>query len=139
MCRLSTVLCAFGQGGWGVWGGRGGGPQQARLIHGLCGMTEFDHRRPVHIKGAPKGACHPGDTRLGPSHAGAADRGTHHQVQVARRACQPTELEARLLSMAADEPCLVVVRRTFTREAPITIARLVHPGSRWRLSGEFSP
>ena len=30
-------------------------------------------------------------------------------------------------SIGADEPCLIVVRRTFTRDAAITIARLVHP------------
>jgi GntR family histidine utilization transcriptional repressor len=31
------------------------------------------------------------------------------------------------------------VRRTFTRDAPITIARLVHPGSRYLLEGQFQP
>jgi GntR family histidine utilization transcriptional repressor len=33
----------------------------------------------------------------------------------------------------------VVVRRTFSRRAPITIARLVHPGRRYTLQGEFEP
>jgi len=37
------------------------------------------------------------------------------------------------------EPCLVVTRRTFTRSAPITLARLVHPGTRYVLQGEFQP
>jgi GntR family histidine utilization transcriptional repressor len=32
-----------------------------------------------------------------------------------------------------------VVRRTFTRSAPITIARLVYPGSRYQLEGQFAP
>jgi GntR family histidine utilization transcriptional repressor len=53
-------------------------------------------------------------------------------------ACATTQ-EAQLLGIAQDEPCLVVVRRTFSRDAAITIARLVHPGSRYRLSGEFTP
>ena len=38
-----------------------------------------------------------------------------------------------------DEACLIVVRRTFTRHAPITFARLVHPGSRYQLEGQFTP
>jgi GntR family transcriptional regulator, histidine utilization repressor len=33
----------------------------------------------------------------------------------------------------------VVNRRTFTRDAVITSARLVHPGSRYGLQGEFQP
>lgn len=50
-----------------------------------------------------------------------------------------TAQEAALLGIEAATPCLVVVRRTFTRDAAITIARLVHPGSRYRLTGEFAP
>src|SRR5262245_11130189 len=47
--------------------------------------------------------------------------------------------EARLLAIAPSDPCLIVVRRTFTRSAPITIARLVYPGSRYQLEGQFAP
>ena len=54
-------------------------------------------------------------------------------------AARPTAQEASLLGVAADEPCLVVVRRTISRRAPITIARLVHPGRRYTLQGEFEP
>ncbi|MCE2915149.1 MAG: histidine utilization repressor [Rubrivivax sp.] len=54
-------------------------------------------------------------------------------------ATRPTTQEARLLGIEADTPCLTVVRRTFSRRAPITIARLVHPGSRYALHGEFRP
>lgn len=54
-------------------------------------------------------------------------------------AARPTAQEARLLGVAETEPCLVVVRRTFSREAPITLARLVHPGTRYTLHGEFQP
>jgi GntR family histidine utilization transcriptional repressor len=45
--------------------------------------------------------------------------------------------EARLLGIPRGEPCLVVVRRTVARGVPITIARLVHPGSRYLLQAEF--
>jgi GntR family histidine utilization transcriptional repressor len=36
-------------------------------------------------------------------------------------------------------PCLIVHRSTFTRDAAITVARLVHPGTRYQLQGEFQP
>ena len=39
----------------------------------------------------------------------------------------------------ATEPCLVVVRRTVSRDVPITLARLVHPGSRYQIDGRFKP
>jgi GntR family histidine utilization transcriptional repressor len=61
------------------------------------------------------------------------------RAQYTIESARATAQEAQLLGIARDEPCLVVVRRTFTRDAAITIARLVHPGSRYRLSGEFTP
>jgi GntR family transcriptional regulator, histidine utilization repressor len=72
---------------------------------------------------------------------------THHlfdvtalwRAQYSIEAARPTAEEAKLLGIRADEPCLVVVRRTFTSDAPITIARLVHPGTRYQLLGEFQP
>lgn len=72
---------------------------------------------------------------------------THYLLEVAPlweaqytiQASAPTEQEARLLGIDRGEPCLVVVRRTISRGVPITIARLVHPGSRHQLEGSFSP
>jgi GntR family histidine utilization transcriptional repressor len=72
---------------------------------------------------------------------------THHLFEVTAmwraqytiEAARPTAQEARLLAVAPDEPCLVVVRSTHTRDAAITIARLVHPGTRYLLQGEFRP
>jgi GntR family transcriptional regulator, histidine utilization repressor len=61
------------------------------------------------------------------------------QAQYAIEAGLATPQEARLLRIDPAEPCLVVVRRTVSRELPITIARLVHPGSRYHLQGEFTP
>jgi GntR family transcriptional regulator, histidine utilization repressor len=54
-------------------------------------------------------------------------------------AALPTAQEARLLGIEATAPCLVIVRRTFSHAAPITLARLVHPGGRYSLHGEFQP
>jgi GntR family histidine utilization transcriptional repressor len=54
-------------------------------------------------------------------------------------AALPTPEEARLLGIGRRDPCLVMVRRTFSRDAVITLARLAHPGSRYVLQGEFRP
>lgn len=72
---------------------------------------------------------------------------THYLFEVTRlwraqysiEAARPTPREARLLGIAVSEPCLIVLRRTFTRATPITFARLVHPGTRYSLQGEFAP
>ena len=61
------------------------------------------------------------------------------RAQYSIEAARATAQEAALLGVAPDTPCLIVVRRTFTREAPITIARLVHPGALYSLHGEFQP
>lgn len=60
-------------------------------------------------------------------------------ARYAIEAAYPTPREAQLLGIARQEPCLIVVRRTFTREHPITVARLVYPGSRYQLQGAFEP
>jgi GntR family histidine utilization transcriptional repressor len=61
------------------------------------------------------------------------------RAQYSIESSRPTAQEARLLGIATGEPCLVVTRRTFTRDAAITIARLVHPGALYTLQGEFTP
>lgn len=61
------------------------------------------------------------------------------RAQYSIEAACPTAAEARLLGVESATPCLIVVRRTFTQTAPITIARLVHPGALYSLSGEFQP
>ena len=61
------------------------------------------------------------------------------RAQYSIEAAHATLQEARLLAIPPDEACLIVVRRTFSRVAPITLARLVHPGSRYQLEGQFTP
>jgi GntR family transcriptional regulator, histidine utilization repressor len=61
------------------------------------------------------------------------------QAQYSIEAGRPTTQEARLLRIERADPCLIVVRRTISRGTPITMARLVHPGSRYQLQGEFQP
>jgi GntR family transcriptional regulator, histidine utilization repressor len=61
------------------------------------------------------------------------------EAQYAIESGNATAQEARLLGIGARDPCLIIVRRTVNHNVPITLARLVHPGSRYRLEGQFSP
>ena len=58
--------------------------------------------------------------------------------QVVRAAVPNAAVRARL-RMAHDEPSLVVLRRTWSRGRPVTFARLHHPGSRYELTGHYTP
>jgi GntR family histidine utilization transcriptional repressor len=72
---------------------------------------------------------------------------THYLLQVAPlweaqysiEASTATAREARLLGIGQGDACLIVVRRTESRGVPITLARLVHPGSRYQIDGRFKP
>ena len=61
------------------------------------------------------------------------------EAQYSIEAGAPTAQEAKLLGITPHDPCLIVVRRTVNRGVPITWARLVHPGSRYRIEGAFKP
>jgi GntR family histidine utilization transcriptional repressor len=61
------------------------------------------------------------------------------EAQYSIHAGAPSAREARLLGIGLAEPCLIIVRRTVNRDIPITLARLVHPGSRYRVEGAFKP
>ncbi|MBA2676277.1 histidine utilization repressor [Ramlibacter sp.] len=52
-------------------------------------------------------------------------------------ACLPTPVEAKELGIRRTEPCLVVMRRTVSGTRPASVARLVHPGTRYSLAGQF--
>jgi GntR family transcriptional regulator, histidine utilization repressor len=55
------------------------------------------------------------------------------------RAEMPNERTRKLLDMKRDEPCLVVIRRTWTAGQIASVARLYYPGSRYEMSGRFRP
>ncbi|EHK64913.1 histidine utilization repressor [Achromobacter arsenitoxydans SY8] len=46
--------------------------------------------------------------------------------------------ECQLLQIDRGEPCLLIRRRTWSGDRPVTLARLIHPGSRHRLEGKFT-
>ena len=55
------------------------------------------------------------------------------------RAAIPNAAVRKRLEMADDEPALVVVRRTWSDGRPVTFSRLHHPGSRYELTGHYTP
>jgi len=61
------------------------------------------------------------------------------QAEHVLRAEMPDERTRKLLLMKKDEPCLVVIRRTWAADRIASVARLYHPGSRYELSGRFRP
>lgn len=54
------------------------------------------------------------------------------------RAVMPDSAVQELLQMTVQEPCLVVIRRTWAKGRPVTYGRLHHPGSRYELSGHYA-
>ena len=55
------------------------------------------------------------------------------------RAALPNAAVRQQLQMADNEPSLVVIRRTWSHGRPVTFARLHHPGSRYELTGHYTP
>lgn len=49
----------------------------------------------------------------------------------------PDAAATRLLGIAPTEPCLRLIRRTLRGSQVVTVAHLLHPGSRFRLSSHF--
>jgi GntR family histidine utilization transcriptional repressor len=77
-------------------------------------------------------------TRITPTHY-LLDVAPLWEAQVSIEAATPTAQEAKLLGIPKTDPCLIVVRRTVSRGVPVTLARLVHPGTRYSLEGQFRP
>ncbi|HSD70295.1 MAG TPA: UTRA domain-containing protein, partial [Woeseiaceae bacterium] len=55
------------------------------------------------------------------------------------RAAMPDEEIRKQLQLEEREPCLVVIRRTWSNGQPVSFARLYHPGSRFELTGHYTP
>ncbi|MCG9740012.1 histidine utilization repressor [Shewanella insulae] len=48
------------------------------------------------------------------------------------------ETQRARLQIEASEPCLQILRRTWSRQGVVSFARLLHPGSRFRLGGHLT-
>lgn len=61
------------------------------------------------------------------------------QIEHIVDAVLPTRGEAKKLEMDAKDPCLLLTRRTWFNESPVTWVRCLHPASRYRLGSRFKP
>ena len=55
------------------------------------------------------------------------------------RAVMPDDRTRKHLAMQSNEPCLLMIRRTWTAGQIASVARLYYPGSRYEMSGRFRP
>ena len=55
------------------------------------------------------------------------------------RATMPGKMVRDRLGMDEQEPCLLVLRRTWAHGSPVSFARLHHPGQRFELTGHYTP
>lgn len=60
------------------------------------------------------------------------------EVEHMIEAALPGKSAARLLNIPEGEPCLRLTRRTWSRGHVVTLALLVHPGTRYRLGTRFT-
>ncbi|MCH1930430.1 histidine utilization repressor [Shewanella sp. A25] len=58
----------------------------------------------------------------------------HHTIEAI---VATSELQQRL-SIPSTEPCLQILRRTWSRQGVVSFAKLVHPGSRFKLGGHLT-
>lgn len=61
------------------------------------------------------------------------------QAEHAISAIAAGEREAELLAIGCGDPCLLVERRTWNQDRPVTAVRLLYPGGRHRFIGRFGP
>jgi GntR family transcriptional regulator, histidine utilization repressor len=117
-------------------------PAGARVFHSM--MVHFDNGVPLQCEDRYVNPDRAPDylsvdfTRTTPTQH-LLDVAPLWEAQFTIEAGLPTAQEARLLGLAPGDPCLIVVRRTMSRGSTVTLVRLTHPGSRYRIEGRFSP
>ncbi len=108
-----------------------------RCLH-LSGKTPFQlEERLVNVDAAPGITCQPMETIApGPwliAHVPWTQ--AEHTISALAAATE----EGAALEIQVGDPCLVVERRTWNGDVPVTLARLWHPGLQHRLKGRFEP
>ena len=108
-----------------------------RCVHLADGQPFQLEERLVNVEAAPGITCHPLDTvPPGPwllAHVPWTE--AEHTIS----ACEACVAEAEALGVAVGSACLVVERRTWNGDVPVTLARLWHSGAQHRLVGKFAP
>jgi GntR family histidine utilization transcriptional repressor len=107
-------------------------------------IVHFENERPIQLEDRyvlPKLAPEylRMDFKLTTPHEYLTQAAPLQQAEHVLRAAMPDERTRKLLAMKKDEPCLLMIRRTWTADQIVSVARLYHPGSRYELSGRFRP
>ncbi|HEY5264128.1 MAG TPA: histidine utilization repressor [Steroidobacteraceae bacterium] len=107
-------------------------------------MVHFENDRPIQLENRhvlPKLApgCLQVDFSRTTPHDYLVEVAPLQEAEHVLRAEMPDERTRKLLVMKRDEPCLVVIRRTWTAGQIASVAKLFYPGSRYEMSGRFRP
>lgn len=107
------------------------------LLHCADGAPHVLEERVIHLATVPDAATEdftampPGDWLLRHS--------LWTQAEHAISAVAASAAQAGLLGLGEGEPCLLVERRTWNQDRPVTAVRLLYPGHRHRFVGRFGP
>lgn len=119
-------------------------PVDAPVFHVVC--VHEENGRPIQLEERyVNPAAAPGfidqDFRAEPPSEYLYNNVSHEELEIEHvvDATLPSPEQAKLLDMRADEPCLTLTRRTWTKGLPVTFVRFVHPGNRYRLGSRFKP
>ncbi|WP_299008489.1 UTRA domain-containing protein [uncultured Caulobacter sp.] len=108
-----------------------------RCLHLSDGQPFQLEERLVNADAAPGITCHPMDTTPPGPWLLAHVPWTEAEHTIAALEAGPAEAEA--LNIKVGAACLVVERRTWNGDVPVTLARLWNLGARHRLVGRFEP
>lgn len=107
------------------------------LVHSESGMPVQVEDRYVVADFAPE--CLEQDFSSSTPSAYLTSIAPLQEAEQSVRAAQPNAAVRQRLQMQDGEPSLVVIRRTWAHGRPVTFTRLHHPGSRYELTGHYSP
>lgn len=117
-------------------------PQGADVFHLL--LVHFENGTPIQVEDrhvvadfAPE--CLQQDFSLITPSAYLTKISPLQEAEQVVRAALPNAAVRERLHMAVNESSLIVVRRTWSHGRPVTFARLHHPGSRYELTGHYTP
>ncbi|KPF68085.1 hypothetical protein IP69_11850 [Bosea sp. AAP35] len=106
-------------------------------LHRADGKPHVLEERVIHLATVPAAAQEtfettpPGDWLLGHS--------LWSQAEHAISAIPAEPDDAQLLDIKPGEACLLIERKTWNQDAPVTAVRLLYPGNRHRFIGRFGP
>lgn len=108
-----------------------------RCLHLSNGAPFQLEERLVNVDAAPGITCHPLETQPPGPWLLAHVPWTEAEHTIA--ACEAGPAEAEALGVPVGSACLVVERKTWNGDIPVTVARLWHSGAQHRLVGRFEP